>query len=66
MPFHHLAVATRNTRANHVAFDPGSMEELTVCKKRWLEHGYDVLEIDHAWCHSTTPWTRAAPWWSGA
>ena len=21
-------------------------------KKRWLEHGVDVVEIDHSWCYS--------------
>jgi catechol-2,3-dioxygenase len=37
---------------NHLAFDPGSMEELEAAKKRWLEHGYGVMEIDHDWCYS--------------
>ena len=37
---------------NHLAFDPGSMDELQSCKKRWLDNGYDVLEIDHNWCYS--------------
>jgi catechol 2,3-dioxygenase-like lactoylglutathione lyase family enzyme len=37
---------------NHIAFRSGSVAELEIHRKRWLEHGYDVLEIDHGWCHS--------------
>ena len=37
---------------NHVAFEGHSVEGLEVAKKRWLETGYDVLEIDHRWCRS--------------
>lgn len=37
---------------NHVAFQADDMAAIEAAKKRWLEHGYDVLEIDHNWCHS--------------
>ncbi len=37
---------------NHVAFEAGSVEGLEIARKRWLETGYDVLEIDHGWCRS--------------
>lgn len=37
---------------NHIAFQASSVAELQTYRKRWLEHGYDVLEIDHGWCYS--------------
>lgn len=37
---------------NHIAFGSASVAELEIHRKRWLENGYDVLEIDHGWCHS--------------
>ena len=37
---------------NHLAFAADDMNDLEARKKRWLEHGYDVLEIDHHWCYS--------------
>jgi len=37
---------------NHLAFRAASREELARFRERWLEHGYDVMEIDHRWCHS--------------
>jgi catechol 2,3-dioxygenase-like lactoylglutathione lyase family enzyme len=37
---------------NHVAFQAAGTADLQSRLKRWLEHGYDVLEIDHGWCHS--------------
>lgn len=37
---------------NHIAFRAASPQELENRIRRWLEHGYDVLEIDHVWCRS--------------
>jgi len=37
---------------NHIAFDASDLDDLEARKKRWLEHGYGVLEIDHHWCYS--------------
>ena len=37
---------------NHIAFDAADRADLEARKQRWLEHGYDVFEIDHDWCVS--------------
>jgi catechol 2,3-dioxygenase-like lactoylglutathione lyase family enzyme len=37
---------------NHIAFEAADRDDLAARKTRWLEHGVDVLEIDHEWCHS--------------
>lgn len=37
---------------NHFSFGVDSREELDARRQRWLDAGYDVLEIDHNWCHS--------------
>jgi len=37
---------------NHIAFAVHSREELERRKKKWLDAGLEVLEIDHNWCHS--------------
>lgn len=37
---------------NHVAFAADSVEDLMKRKQRWLDCGYDTLEIDHSWCYS--------------
>lgn len=37
---------------NHIAFEAQSVEELQHWRKCWNAAGYDVLEIDHNWCHS--------------
>jgi catechol 2,3-dioxygenase-like lactoylglutathione lyase family enzyme len=37
---------------NHIAFGAEDMSDLEKRKQRWLDHGYDVLEIDHRWCYS--------------
>lgn len=37
---------------NHVAFHATDLADIEKHKQRWLEHGYPVLEIDHAWCYS--------------
>jgi catechol 2,3-dioxygenase-like lactoylglutathione lyase family enzyme len=36
---------------NHIAFD-SSFDELDAKRERWLEHGFDVVRIDHGWCTS--------------
>ena len=37
---------------NHVAFDAPDLEALDAARARWLDHGLDVMEIDHEWCRS--------------
>lgn len=37
---------------NHIAFQADDVADLMVRKQRWLDHGLDVLEIDHGWIHS--------------
>jgi catechol 2,3-dioxygenase-like lactoylglutathione lyase family enzyme len=37
---------------NHIAFAASDRSDLEARKKRWLEHGIDVVEIDHGWCRS--------------
>jgi catechol 2,3-dioxygenase-like lactoylglutathione lyase family enzyme len=38
--------------ANHVAFAARDLADLEARRRRWLEHGHDVMEIDHGWCTS--------------
>lgn len=38
--------------ANHIAFFSGDLEDLARRRDRWLDHGADVMEIDHGWCTS--------------
>lgn len=38
--------------SNHLAFGASSVEDLHARMRRILDHGYDVTEIDHHWCHS--------------
>jgi catechol 2,3-dioxygenase-like lactoylglutathione lyase family enzyme len=38
--------------SNHLAFDASSVDDLHARMKRILDHGHDVTEIDHHWCHS--------------
>jgi catechol 2,3-dioxygenase-like lactoylglutathione lyase family enzyme len=38
--------------ANHIAFRADGLDDLERRKRRWLEHGHDVAEIDHGWCTS--------------
>ena len=38
--------------ANHIAFDATDLGDIEARKTRWLEHGVDVMEIDHGWCTS--------------
>ena len=37
---------------NHIAFQADDLDDLGRRKQRWLDHGFDVLEIDHGWVHS--------------
>jgi catechol 2,3-dioxygenase-like lactoylglutathione lyase family enzyme len=37
---------------NHVAYKANDIAAIGAARQRWLEHGYDVLEIDHGWCRS--------------
>jgi catechol 2,3-dioxygenase-like lactoylglutathione lyase family enzyme len=37
---------------NHIAFQAADVDDLQRRKQRWLDHGHDVLEIDHGWVHS--------------
>lgn len=37
---------------NHISFDVKDMADLMRRKEQWLKAGFDVLEIDHNWCHS--------------
>lgn len=38
--------------SNHLAFEAASLDDLHARMRRILDHGYDVTEIDHHWCHS--------------
>lgn len=40
------------TWVNHLAFHVDDRAELDRRLKQWLEHGIDVVEIDHDWCVS--------------
>src|SRR4029453_14069574 len=37
---------------NHIAFHAAGPSENEKHKQRWLDHGHDVMEIDHEWCWS--------------
>jgi catechol 2,3-dioxygenase-like lactoylglutathione lyase family enzyme len=37
---------------NHVAFAAHDLDDIEARKKRWLDHGHDVVEIDHGFCVS--------------
>jgi len=37
---------------NHIAFQADDLADIERRKQRWLDHGRDVLEIDHHWIHS--------------
>jgi catechol 2,3-dioxygenase-like lactoylglutathione lyase family enzyme len=37
---------------NHLAFDAGDLAGIESHKRRWLDAGHDVAEIDHGWCTS--------------
>ncbi|MGH0031427.1 MAG: VOC family protein [Myxococcota bacterium] len=38
--------------ANHIAFGASDLDDLARRRDRWLEHGVDVMEVDHDWCVS--------------
>jgi catechol 2,3-dioxygenase-like lactoylglutathione lyase family enzyme len=37
---------------NHLAFAAIDLPALDARQQHWVEHGYDVLRIDHGWCTS--------------
>jgi len=37
---------------NHIAFTARDLSDIESRKQRWLDNGYDVMEIDHHWCYS--------------
>jgi catechol 2,3-dioxygenase-like lactoylglutathione lyase family enzyme len=37
---------------NHIAFAADDIDALDQHRQRLVEHGYDVLELDHGWCRS--------------
>ena len=37
---------------NHFSFKAETIEDLNTRRAQWNLAGYDVLEIDHNWCHS--------------
>lgn len=37
---------------NHLAFRASSLDDLAAKRDRWVDHGHDVMEIDHGWCTS--------------
>lgn len=38
--------------ANHIAFAASDLDDLARRRVRLLDHGVDVMEIDHGWCTS--------------
>jgi len=37
---------------NHIAFDVPDIDAFNMRMQKWLDAGYDVLELDHEWCRS--------------
>ena len=37
---------------NHIAFAADDIDALDQHRQRLVDHGYDVLELDHGWCRS--------------
>ncbi len=37
---------------NHIAFDAPDVEDFDDRRRRWQEHGIEVVELDHGWCRS--------------
>jgi catechol 2,3-dioxygenase-like lactoylglutathione lyase family enzyme len=37
---------------NHLAFEARSEADFDAARRRWLEHGLDVMEVDHGFCRS--------------
>lgn len=46
------AAANLPRGTNHISFAAHSKAELQQWREKWNNAGYDVLEIDHNWCHS--------------
>jgi catechol 2,3-dioxygenase-like lactoylglutathione lyase family enzyme len=40
------------TWVNHIAFTATDLDDIARRRERWLDHGHDVVEIDHGWCTS--------------
>ena len=40
------------TWVNHIAFAASSLDDLAARRQRLLDHGHDVIQIDHGWCTS--------------
>lgn len=40
------------TWVNHLAFTAEDEAAFDAARDRWLDHGYDVLELHHGWCRS--------------
>lgn len=37
---------------NHLAFTAADLDDIALRRRRWLDHGHTVLEIDHGWITS--------------
>ena len=37
---------------NHIAFNAPTLDDLATARRRWQDHGHEVVEIDHGWCTS--------------
>jgi catechol 2,3-dioxygenase-like lactoylglutathione lyase family enzyme len=60
---------------NHLAFRADDLDDIAAKRQRWLDHGHDVMEVDHGfcvsiytmdpnrvlveWCTDTRPYTEA-------
>jgi len=38
--------------SNHIAFEAADLDDLRRRRQRLLDHGVDVMEVDHGWCSS--------------
>jgi len=51
--------------ANHIAFRADDLTEIESRKRRWLERGHDVMEVDHGFCvsiYTTDPSGTLVEW----
>jgi catechol 2,3-dioxygenase-like lactoylglutathione lyase family enzyme len=37
---------------NHLAFEAHDLDGIDTARQRWLDHGFDVMEVDHGFCVS--------------
>ena len=37
---------------NHLAFSATSVDDMVARRERWMDHGHDVVQIDHGFCQS--------------